>query len=176
MKPETLKRLQSGGTTPVEILREIKSRHPDAHNAVLALLFDEECGPISDKGHRRIWRWKADRAHGLFNDEQLNAELTKILQDAGHDIPGEGPKEPEYKMTREQARTLAEAALDKLGIRREVEPDSVHLFPAQAGPPGREWCLTFKRTEPDKQGKVANVFVHDETGEARVGAFREDAK
>src|ERR1700710_1346817 len=103
MKPETLKHLQSGGTTPVEILRELKARHPEATNHDLALLFQEECGPITNRGFSVIWNWRAGKPHGRFDDEELNAELTKILQDAGHDIPGEGPKEPEYKLTREQA-------------------------------------------------------------------------
>jgi len=173
MKPETLKRLQSGGTTPVEILREIKSRHPDAHNAVLALLFDEECGPISDKGHRRIWRWKADRAHGLFNDEQLNAELTKILQDAGHDIPGEGPKEPVYRFNRESAVKLAREVAAKTNAKFDPDAKSVRTFRLPEPKEGGEWLVSF-RLEPDQKDRAVNVFIHDETGEARLRSWRYD--
>ncbi len=174
MKPETLKHLQSGGTTPVGILREIKARHPEATNYDLSLLFQEECGPITNQGFSVIWRWRAGNPHGRFDNEELNAELTKILQDAGHDIPGEGPKEPEYRFNRESAVKLARKVAAKTNAQFDPDAKSVRTFRLPEPKEGGEWLVSFHRLEPDQQDRTVNVFIRDQTGEARLRSWRYD--
>jgi len=81
-----IERLKNG-TKTTEIFREIFSNNPELSNYELATMFRAEFRQISMEATQAIWYWKSGRSGqkgGGFNDDELNAVLILILQEAGY--------------------------------------------------------------------------------------------